>query len=59
MHQKYWWLRSPDTNHNGYAWYVYPDGDVINDFDSVTYSYGKYFIRLYIIRIDKYNLVFI
>ena len=26
----YWWLRSPDTNHTDYVWYVYSDGDYGN-----------------------------
>ena len=30
--QKYWWLRSPDSYDDYYAWIVRPSGDV-NDYD--------------------------
>ena len=53
--------RSPDTSDSHSAWQVFPSG-VVDGYNG-TYvghdSYGKYSIRLYIIRIDKYNLVFI
>ena len=35
LHQKYWWLRSPDTVSSDGAFRVYPSGDVY-------YHYGDY-----------------
>ena len=49
---------SPSTVRYNVAWVVRSIGDV-DDVGSYIDSYGKYSIRLYIIRIDKYNLVFI
>ena len=52
--------QSPDTDYSIYTWLVSSSGIVGYDHaDHVDYSYGKYSICLYIIRIDKYNLVFI
>ena len=36
---KYWWLRSPNTSHSGYAWLVYSSGYVGSD---VAYGYNVY-----------------
>ena len=39
--QKYWWLRSPDTDHSGNAYYVRSGGDVIDSNGGVNRSYGR------------------
>lgn len=40
--QKYWWLRSPFTDWDGYAFLVGPSGGVVDYvYGSVTYSYGR------------------
>lgn len=37
----FWWLRSPDTASGGWAYFVYPSGNVgINEIISVDSSYG-------------------
>ena len=49
---------SPGTDNSSRAWNVTPDGEAYL-YNGVYNSYGKYFIRSYIIRVDKYNLAFI
>ena len=40
--QKYWWLRSPDMERVlSIAWCVWPNGDLINNYEVYYYSYGR------------------